>query len=145
MASSVLGPNYPPSGAINGDRRGLGWGAGGGWNDGTLNTSPDWIEIAFAGSKTIDEVNVFSMQDNFSAPLEPTPTMTFTTWGLRAFQIQYWDGSAWVPIPGASITNNNLVWRRFTFTPVTTTRIRVHITAALNGYSRVIEVEAWGR
>lgn len=144
-ASSTLGMNYPPSGAINGDRRGRNWGAGGGWNDGTLNTSPDWIEVAFSQSRTIDEVSVFSMQDLFSAPQEPTPTMTFTTWGLRAFEIQYWNGSAWVPIPGASITNNNLVWRRFTFTPVTTTRIRVHITAALNGYARVMEVEAWGR
>jgi hypothetical protein len=144
MASSVLGINYPPAGAINGDRKGLKWGAGGGWNDGTQNVGPDWIEVSFAGAKTIDEVNVFSMQDNFSAPIEPTPTMTFTTWGLRAFEIQYWNGANWVSIPGASITNNNLVWRKFTFTPVTTTKIRVFITAALNGYSRVIEVEAWG-
>ena len=39
-ASSQLNANYPPSGAINGDRRGLNWGAGGGWNDGTANTMP---------------------------------------------------------------------------------------------------------
>ena len=36
-ASSTLGPNYPASGAINGDRKGLNWGSGGGWNDGTQN------------------------------------------------------------------------------------------------------------
>ena len=143
-ASSTLSAAYPPSGAINGDRRGLNWGAGGGWNDGTLNAGPDWLAIAFNGAKTIDEVSVFSMQDTFNAPLEPTPTMTFTTWGLRAFEIQYWDGANWVPIPGASVANNNLVWRRFTFTPVTTTAIRVFVTAALNGSSRVMEVEAWG-
>lgn len=143
-ASSSLSTNYPPSGAINGDRRGIGWGAGGGWNDGTLNTSPDWIEVAFDSAKTIDEVSVFSMQDSYTAPVDPTPTMTFSLWGLRAFEIQYWNGTAWLPIPGASVTNNNLVWRRFTFSSVTTTRIRVWITAALNGYSRVIEVEAWG-
>ena len=143
-ASSTLNGNYPASGAINGDRRGLSWGAGGGWNDGTLNSYPDWIEIAFNGPKTIDEVSVFSMQDGYTNPADPTPTMTFTLWGLRAFEVQYWTGTAWAPIPGASITNNNLVWRRFLVTPVTTSRIRVHITAALNGYSRVIEVEAWG-
>ena len=40
-------PNYPASGAINGDRQGLNWGAGGGWNDGTQNAGPDWIEVAF--------------------------------------------------------------------------------------------------
>ncbi len=143
-ASSILSPAYPASGAINGDRKGLSWGNGGGWNDGTANTSPDWLEVDFSGSKAIDEVSVFSMQDSYTAPVEPTATMTFGLWGLRAFEIQYWTGSSWATIPGATITNNNLVWRRFTFTPVTTTKIRVWITAALNGYSRIIEVEAWG-
>ena len=70
--------------------------------------------------------------------------MTFTSFGLRAFEVQYWDGAAWVTVPGAAVTNNNLVWRRFTFAPVTTTKIRVHITGALNGYARSMEVEAWG-
>jgi subtilisin family serine protease len=143
-ASSQLGANYPPAGAINGDRRGLGWGAGGGWNDGTANTSPDWIDVAFSGARTIDEINVFSMQDNYTAPVEPTPTMTFSLWGLRTFEAQYWTGSAWAPVPGAVVTGNTLVWRQFLFSPVTTTRIRIFITAALNGYSRVVEVEAWG-
>ena len=143
-ASSTLGPNYPASSVINGDRRGLNWGAGGGWNDGTQNAGPDWIEVAFNGSKTIDEVSVFSMQDAYTAPVEPTATMTFTSFGLRAFQIQYWDGATWVNIPGAAVITNNLVWRKFNFTPVTTTKIRVYITGALNGYARSVEVEAWG-
>jgi hypothetical protein len=84
------------------------------------------------------------MQDNFSAPAEPTLTMTFTTWGLRAFEVQYWTGTAWAALPGGTITNNTLVWRQVLFAPVTTTRIRVFVTGALNGYSRVMEVEAWG-
>ncbi len=143
-ASSTLTPSYPASGAINGDRKGLNWGSGGGWNDGTSNAGPDWIEVDFAGMKLIEEVNVFSMQDNYTAPVEPTPTMTFTLWGLRTFEMQYWDGSAWVPLPGGVIVNNTLVWRQTTFVPITTSKIRVFITAALNGYSRAIEVEAWG-
>ncbi|HEX5069468.1 MAG TPA: Ig-like domain-containing protein [Vicinamibacterales bacterium] len=144
-ASSVLGANYGPSGAINGDRRGLGWGNGGGWNDGTANAYPDWLTIQFNALRTIDEVDVFSMQDAFSNPIDPTPDLVFTTWGLRAFDIQYWDGTGWANVPGASIANNNLVWRRFTLvTPVTTSAIRLVVNAALNGSSRVIEVEAWG-
>ena len=67
----------------------MGWGEGGGWNDGTPNASPDWIEVDFTGMKTIDEINVFSMQDSYSAPVEPTQTMTFSYWGLRAFEVQY--------------------------------------------------------
>jgi hypothetical protein len=143
-ASSTYTANYPPAGAINGDRKGMNWGAGGGWNDGTPNASPDWIEVDFNGSKAIDEVDVFSMQDNYSAPVEPTPTLTFTSWGLRAFEVQYWTGTAWVDVPNGAVTANNLVWRQFTFGAVTTSKIRVYVTGALNGYSRVIEVEAWG-
>ena len=143
-ASSMFTNNYPTSGAINGDRRGLNWGTSGGWNDGTANAYPDWLVVDFNGAKTIDEVDVFSLQDSYTSPVEPTPTMTFTLWGLRTFEIQYWTGSTWDTIPGATIVNNTLVWRRFTFAPVTTTRIRLFITAALNGSSRVIELEAWG-
>lgn len=91
--------NYPASGANNGDRRGLNWGAGGGWNDATENSYSDSLEIAFAGSKTIDEIDVFTV--------------------------------------------HNRVWRRFTFTPVSTTKVRVLITSALDDYSRVTEVEAY--
>jgi hypothetical protein len=143
-ASSTYSGNYPASGAINGDRKGVGWGAGGGWNDGTPNASPDWIEVDFNGSKSIGEVDVFSMQDNYSAPVDPTPTMTFTSWGLRGFEVQYWTGTAWADVPGGAIANNSLVWRQVMFAAITTSKIRVYITAALNGYSRVIEVEAWG-
>jgi hypothetical protein len=143
-ASSVLGPNYPASAVINGDRRGVNWGAGGGWNDGTQNAGPDWLEIAFNGPKSIDEVNVFSMQDSYQSPVEPTLGMTFTLWGLRGFDVQYWTGSAWAIVPGGAITNNNLVWRQVLFAPIVTSRIRINVTAALNGYARAIEVEAWG-
>jgi hypothetical protein len=143
-ASSTLTANYPASAVINGDRRGVGWGAGGGWNDGTSNAVPDWIEVSFAGAKTLDEINVFSMQDVYWAPAEPTPAMTFAYFGLRAFEVQYWDGSDWVAIPGGAVADNGLVWRQFTFAPITTTKIRVLITGVLNGYSRAIEVEAWG-
>jgi len=143
-ASSTYNPSYPASGAINGDRKGLSWGNGGGWNDGTPNAAPDWLEVDFNGSKTIDEVDVFSMQDNYSAPADPTATMTFSYWGLRAFEVQYWNGAAWAPVPGGTVSDNNLVWRKVTFAPITTTKVRVFITAFLNGYSRVIELEAWG-
>ena len=34
-ASSTYGSGYPASAAINGDRKGLNWNSGGGWNDAT--------------------------------------------------------------------------------------------------------------
>lgn len=122
--------NYLPANAINGDRTGANWGDGGGWNDATSADWPDWIEIAFNGSKTIDEVRVFSVQDNYQSPSEPTETMTFTYYGLTDFSVEYWTGSAWSAISGASVSNNDLVRKAFTFSPVTTTKIRVVVSSA---------------
>jgi hypothetical protein len=144
LASTIFNANYPAAAAINGDRKGLNWGAGGGWCDNTQSVWPDWLEVDFNGLKTIDEINVFSMQDSFNSPLEPTKTMTFASFGLRTFQVQYWDGSTWVTVPGGAITNNNLVWRQLLFAPITTSKIRVLVTFSLGNYSRVMELEAWG-
>jgi len=69
--------------------------------------------------------------------------MTFTLWGITAFEVQYWNGSAWVDVPGGNVTGNNLVWRRFLFAPISTDRIRVLVNNALAGSSRIMEVEAW--
>ena len=143
-ASSTYSGGFPPSGAINGDRKGLNWGAGGYWNDATANTLPDWLEVDFSGSKAITEIDVFSVQDDYQAPGEPTSTMTFTRYGLTSFQLQYWDGTQWLDVPGGSVTGNNLVWRKVTFPTVTTTKIRLWITGTQDLWSRVAEVEAWG-
>ena len=70
--------------------------------------------------------------------------MTFTLYGLTDFQAQYWTGSQWLDIPGGVITGNNLVLRQFIFSDITTTRIRVLVNGALNSFSRVTELEAWG-
>jgi hypothetical protein len=142
-ASSTYSSAYPTSAANDGDRKGLNWGAGGGWNDATTNVWPDWLEVDFNGSKTINEVDVFTLQDNYQSPSDPTPTMTFTLYGVTDFQLQYWTGSAWANVPGGAVSGNNLVWRQVTFSPLTTSSIRVWITGALGGYSRITEVEAY--
>ena len=50
-----------PGGAVNdGDRKGVNWGSGGGWNDASANVWPDWVQIDFAGTQTIDEIDVFT-------------------------------------------------------------------------------------
>jgi hypothetical protein len=135
--------SYPPSAVNNGDRRGINPANGGSWADNTFNTYPDWVEIDFNTSKTLDEIDVFTLQDNYMSPSDPTPSMTFTQYGIRDFQVQYWSGSAWQDLPGGVVTNNNLVWRQFP-TSITTTRIRILINNALSGWSYVTEVEAWG-
>jgi hypothetical protein len=143
VASSTYSANYLPAGAIMGNRAGLNWAHGGGWNDGTPNIFPDWLEVDFAGTYPIDEVDVFSVQDNYTAPSTPTPTMTFSLYGLQNFEIQYWTGSAWADVPGGAIVSNNLVWRQVTFSPLSTSKIRIWVTNALGTWSRIPDVEAW--
>jgi len=134
---------FPAAGAINGDRKGLNWGFGGGWNDMTGDAFPDWLQVQFSGVQTIGEIDVFTIQDNYTAPAEPSSSTVFTRYGITHFQVQYWNGSAWLDVPGGNVTGNDLVWRRFTFAPITTDRIRVVVNGALETYSRIIEVEAW--
>jgi len=142
-ASSAYNASYPAVSANNGDRKGLNWGSGGGWNDATTGNYPDWLQVTFSSAQSIGEIDVFTVQDNYQSPVEPTAAMAFTQYGITSFQVQYWDGSVWVDIPGGNVTNNNQVWRKFTFTPITTDRIRVLVSGALNGYSRITEIEAW--
>jgi hypothetical protein len=143
-ASSTHSSGYSPSGAINGDRKGLSWGAGGGWNDATFNTYQDWLQVDFNGSKVIHEIDVVTVQDDFQNPVEPSTSTTFTLYGLTDFQVQYWNGSQWLDVPVGVVTANNKVWRQFMFTDIATTRIRVLVNGALNGFSRITELEAWG-
>lgn len=149
-ASSSLDNDRLPIAAINGDRKGLHWGSdpltGSGWHDGTTDY-PDWLRIDFNGNKLIDEIDLYTIQDNYNDPVEPTEAMTFTTYGVTDFQLQYWNGSAWADVPGGTVTGNDKVWRRFTFSAITTDKIRIQINNSLNSaypYSRIVEVEAWG-
>jgi hypothetical protein len=141
-ASSVFSNQFPVAAINNNERKGAGWGSGGGWNDATANAFPDWVELDFNGSKTIDRIIVYTLQDNYPNPIEPTDTLTFAQYGVTDFTVQGWNGAAWVNLGSAS--GNNLVKRAVTFPAFTTTRIRVNITNALMQYSRLVEVEAWG-
>ncbi len=143
-SSTATGSGFSTTGAINGNNRGP-WGNGvEGWNDNTPNAVPDWIQVDFAGSKTIDEISVFGLHDNYTQENNPTLTQTFSLYGLIAFNVQYWNGSAWVTILGGTVTGNNKVWRNFTFSPITTNKIRVFINTVPDAWSRVVEIQAFG-
>ena len=120
----------PPVGANNGDRKGVNWSSGGGWNDATLGAFPDWLQISFNGVQSIGEIDVFTVQDNYGQRRSNRrPSMTFTQYGISAFQVQYLNGSTWVDVPGGNVTGNNLVWRKFTFARSAPMRIRVLVNA----------------
>lgn len=152
-ASSTTPPsdgsgNYEPVAAINGDRLALGttdaYSDNTFWRDGTPDAYPDWLQVSFQGAKTIDEIDVFTLQDNYTSPVEPTESLTFAQYGVTDYDVQYWTGAQWMTVPGGVVTGNNRVWRRFSFAPVTTSAVRVVVRGALYGRSRVVELEAWG-
>ena len=142
-ASSTL-DNYTPDAVIDGDRKGLNLTTGGGWRDDTPGVFPDILEVDFANISSIDEVSVFTQQDTWWAPVEPTETLSFFNNGITAFEVQFWNGVTWSTIPGAIVTGNTKVWRKFTFPAISTAKIRVVITASRLTHSTVVEFEAWG-
>jgi hypothetical protein len=144
-ASSTQEDKYTLAAAINGDRKGLNLGQqDGGWRDDTPSVFPDTFEVAFAGPSVIDEISVITIQDTWWNPVEPTETMVFFNNGITAFEVQTWNGSSWVAIPGGVVTGNNKVWRKFTFSEITTEKIRVLVNGSKTPSSTIIEVEAFG-
>jgi glucose/arabinose dehydrogenase len=141
--SSTFSPGYSAAATINGERAGANWTRGGGWADDTIDAYPDWVQVDFDGAKTLDRVVVYTLQDNWPSPVEPTDAMTFTSFGVVDFTVQGWNGAAWVSL--GAVTGNNLVKRTLTFAPFTTERIRVVSTRALAGVTRITEIEAWGQ
>ncbi|HEX6283942.1 MAG TPA: hypothetical protein VFZ71_03665 [Pyrinomonadaceae bacterium] len=142
-ASSTL-DNYTPSAVIDGDRKGLNLTTGGGWRDDTSGVFPDVLEVEFVNVSSIDEVSVFTQQDTWWAPVEPTESLSFFNNGITGFEVQFWNGVTWATIPGAIVSGNTRVWRRFNFPAISTEKIRLVITAARLPHSTVVEFEAWG-
>ena len=137
--SGFPGYNFLPSVTNDGDRRG----GVNFWRDDTASVYPDWLQVDFNGSKSITEIDVFTVQDNEQNTVEPTQAMTFSLNGITAYDVQYWTGAAWVTVPNGGVTGNNKVWRQFTFSPIMTSKIRVLVNNALNTRSRIVEVEAY--
>ncbi len=146
-SSSHSSGNFPALAAINGDRNGASWGTStGGWNDNTRGAYPDWLEVAFSGApKTIDEIRVYTLQNNWKGnPGEPTANTSCTNEGILDFKVETLalDGITWVT--QGTATGNTKAMRIFTFPEVTTSKVRVVVTASRTNFSRIIEFEAFG-
>ena len=76
---------------------------------------PQWLEIDLAGPKKLTSITVY--------------TVAFATWtpdssGIRAWDVQVWDGKAWLTVD--SVTDNVRVSKITRLkTPVTTDKIRI--------------------
>ncbi len=147
-ASSTFSTAYPASSAINGSRTGGGWSNAAnpdGWNSAGKPTvaAPQWLQVEFPAAQYIGKIDVITLQNGYLTAPPIIASSPSGVNGIKDYQVETWDGSAWVTIPGMPITGNILAWRTFTFTPIMTTKIRVVVTAGNGGYARIVELEAW--
>jgi hypothetical protein len=144
-ASSTFNASYTAASAIDGERDGNMWGSNGGWNDATFGAFPDNLQVNFAVSQPISEIDVYTLKNDFNSGSIVTDSTAFTMYGITAFNVQYWNGSSWIDVPGGGVTGNNRVKRQFIFaSPITTDRIRVVVNdSADDQFSRIIELEAY--
>jgi hypothetical protein len=112
------------------------------WTDDTVDEFPDVAQVNFFGSKTIDRVVVYSVQDNYFDGIDPTDTDLCFVYGLVDFTVEGWNGSDWVTL--GDVTDNLLCKRTVSFPPFTTDQIRVNVTVTGGwSFTRIAEIEAW--
>jgi serine protease AprX len=147
-ASSVYAPSFPAAAATDGDRRGASWGAGGGWNDATRDLWPDHLAVAFGGApKAVFEVRVYTVQNDFTSPVEPNASTDASVYGITDFEVQALDPATgrWATVPGGVVTGNTKALRVVSLQrPITTTAVRILVNRAREHFSRVVELEAFG-
>jgi len=136
VASSEFDPVlYAASSVIDGRSDSDRWGLeGGGWQDGTPGVFPDWLEISFGGTKTIDRLTLFTL-NSASYPAD--------TYGVKDYTIDYWSGGQWLEL--VSVSGNSAGLVAHAFDPVTTDKVRIQVTAS-NGtgdHTRLVEVSVF--
>ncbi|MCA1593763.1 MAG: hypothetical protein LC754_14160 [Acidobacteria bacterium] len=143
--STYAGRNYSPVGAIDGERAGANWESGGGWNDNTRDVWPDSLTITFNGMQTISEIGVYTLQNNYTSPQEPTPLTPADLYGIRDFEVQTCNGLACTTIPTVgTVTGNDKAMRVLLFAPINATGVRIKVNNGREHFSRITEVEAFG-
>ncbi|MBC7930185.1 MAG: M36 family metallopeptidase [Rubrivivax sp.] len=148
-SSTQTSRNYSPGGAIDGDRKGIDWENGGGWNDNTRGVWPDHLTVTFNGLQTISEIRLYTLQNDFRNPQEPTPLTPADLYGIQDFEVQTCTGSGesavctTIPTVG-TVTGNDKAMRVFLFTPINANAIRIKVNNGRVHYSRIVEVEAFG-
>ena len=150
-ASSELSEDYPASSVIDGDRNGTNWGHSGGWADATPGEYPDWVQVTYERAQKINEVDIFTLRDNYTDETEVSEGDKFSLYGVMDFELQYRDPETqdWVTIPNGVMVGNEMVWTRFTFESIYTDAIRVVVNrgagydSRTDDYSRIVEIETY--
>ena len=122
-SASSFYSSHEPSKAIDGQV----YDYGGGWLS-AVPVQPQWLQVDFNGIYIID-----SIVCEFSGSGEANQT----------YLLEYWDGDSWQLIESVAPSLDETVV--FTFSPVSTSRIRYYVTVGKpNGYALMTELKAFG-
>ncbi|WP_344968995.1 discoidin domain-containing protein [Streptosporangium fragile] len=96
-------------------------------------TGQQWVDLTWSSARTLNRADVYFFDDDQGIDMP------------ASWKLQYWNGSAYVDVPGAgAYTLAKNQYNTVTFTATSTTRLRVLLTG--NGTSSVglLEVRAYG-
>ncbi len=100
-------------------------GAYGNWN----HQGTEWLEYRWPAARTISRSEVYWFDDDLGIDLP------------ASCRLQYWNGSAYVDLPGCGVAGNT--FNPTTFSPVSTTRLRLNITSRTGYSTGVLEWRAF--
>lgn len=103
-------------------------GAYGNWNGTAAYGSTQWVSLSWPSARTFSAFEVYWWNDGQGIA---TPTVA---------TVDYWNGSAWVPLGAIGRSLNT--FNRISFTPVATTRLRVSMSSTRA--TGILELRAMG-
>ncbi|MFI1359328.1 discoidin domain-containing protein [Streptomyces sp. NPDC020898] len=96
-------------------------------------TGQQWAELTWPTAKTLNKADVYFFDDDQGIDMP------------ASWKLQYWNGSAYVDVPGAgaySLAKNQ--YNPVSFTATSTTRLRVLLTGTGSSSVGLLEVKAYG-
>ncbi|MCG5213550.1 discoidin domain-containing protein [Streptosporangium sp. KLBMP 9127] len=96
-------------------------------------TGQQWAELTWSSARSLNKAEVYFFDDEEGIDMP------------ASWKLQYWNGSAYADVPGASsypVAKNQ--FNTVTFTGVSTTRLRVALTATGTASVGLLEVRAYG-
>lgn len=142
-ASSTLDARFAVEAVIDGDTTGSAWEQGGGWNDATPGKWGDWVQIGLGAERSIGRIVVTTLADDFGSSGTIGADARFTRYGIVDFDVQVAEGDSWRTV--AEVRGNDLVRREVRFDPTVTSSFRIVVQRGLYDYSRIVELEAFGK
>ncbi|WP_049567374.1 discoidin domain-containing protein [Nonomuraea sp. SBT364] len=96
-------------------------------------TGQQWVDLTWSAARTLNRAQVYFFDDDQGIDLP------------ASWKLQYWNGSAYVDVPGASAyTLARNQYNSVTFAATSTTRLRVLLTGSGSYSVGLLEVKAYG-